>query len=106
MSEGVTKRDEGDQTERSGGSIAPQDFFGAQEWDKECTIKSDGDRRTLQIYDNGANNRTAVKGQGLSPAMTEPNRLVASLPPDNRPDAADGESNAVGRQGEVESVGE
>ena len=48
----------------------------------------------------------AVKGPGLLPAMAEPNRLVASLPPDNRPDAADGESNAVGRQWEVESVGE
>ena len=102
MSEGVTKRDEGDQTERSGGIIAPQDFSGAQEWD----VKSDGDRRTLQTYDDGANNRTAVKGPGLSPAMTEPNRLVASLPPDNWLEAADGESNAVGRQGEVESVGE
>ena len=97
MSKGVTKRDEGDQTERSGGSIAPQDFSGAQEWDEECTIKSDGDRRTLQTYGDGASNCTAVKGQGLSPAMTEPNRLVASLPPDNRLEAADGESNAVGR---------
>ena len=48
----------------------------------------------------------AVKGPGLSPAMTEPNRLAASLAPDNRPGATDGESNAVGRQGKVESVGE
>ena len=68
--------------------------------------KSDGDRRTLQTYDDGADNRMAVKGPGLLPAMTKPNRLVASLPPYNRLEAADGETNAVGRQGEVESVGE
>ena len=60
----------------------------------------------LETFGNGDDNCMAVKGPGLLPATAKLNTLVASLAPDNWPDAAEGESNAVGRHGEVESMGE
>ena len=60
----------------------------------------------LETYGDGANNCMAVKGPGLLPATAKLNMLVASLAPDNWPGAAEREINAVGRHGEVESMGE
>ena len=94
MSEEVIKRGESDQTEQSGGIIGPQELsWGGERWGKECTIKSEGCRRKLQTYGCAADYRMAAKGPGLSPATAEPNTLVSSLAPNNRPDGAKGERN-------------
>ena len=60
----------------------------------------------LETYGDEADNRMAVKGPGLLPATAKLNTLVASLAPNNWPDATERGSSAVGMHGEVESMGE